>query len=178
MEERLLSEAPKNLKICVEQERSNHPAPPQDVTSQVTDLQQMVNMLQAERDSLVAELQSGRMRRVEKLHPPQSQKKQPRTSENDQQEAKHVHQRKSQIPSRSWPTSSCEILWRSDRTGDGGTTDSRCFGNASVLNAFRSTQSNMVTFSVKYKFIKNHFHQKPLSSKTTFINGQFHEIRN
>ena len=109
--------------MLAEQERSSHPAPPQDVTSQVTDLQQMENMLQAERNSLVAELQSGRMRRVEKLHPPQSQKRQPRTSENDQQEGKHVVQGKSQIPSRSWPTSSCEILWRSDRTGGGGTAD-------------------------------------------------------
>ena len=75
MEERLLSEAQENLKkMLAEQEKGpSHPAPSQDATSQITDLQQMVNMLQVERDSLVAELQSrGRMRRVEKLHPPQS----------------------------------------------------------------------------------------------------------
>ena len=60
--------------MLVEQEKGpSHPAPSQDATSQITDFQQMVNMLQVERDSLVAELQSrGRMRRVEKLHPPQS----------------------------------------------------------------------------------------------------------
>ena len=45
VEERLLSEAQENLKnMLAEQERgSSHPEPPQDVTSQVTDLQQMVN---------------------------------------------------------------------------------------------------------------------------------------
>ena len=50
-------------------------------------------MLQAERDTLVAELQSrGRMRRVEKLHFHRVQKRQPGTSENDQQEGKLVVQ--------------------------------------------------------------------------------------
>ena len=74
VEERLLSEAQENLKkMLAEQEKGpSHPAPSQDATSQITDLQQMVNMLQVERDSLVAELSRGRMRRVEKLHPPQS----------------------------------------------------------------------------------------------------------
>ena len=65
VEERLLSE-----------KGPSHPAPSWDATSQITDFQQMVNMLQAERDSLVAELQSrGRIRRVEKLHLPQSSEK-------------------------------------------------------------------------------------------------------
>ena len=61
VEERLLSEAQENLKkMLAEQEKGpSHPAP------------SGLNMLQAERDNLVAELQS-RGRRVEMLHPPQS----------------------------------------------------------------------------------------------------------
>ena len=74
VEERMLSEAQENLKkMLAEQERGPcHPTPSEDATSQVTELQQMENMLQAERDTLVAELQSRGRMRVEKLHPPQS----------------------------------------------------------------------------------------------------------
>ena len=73
---KFITRSERRLKELEEERRergSSHPVPPQDVNSQVTDLQQMVNMLQAERDTLDAELQSrGGMRRVEKLHPPQS----------------------------------------------------------------------------------------------------------
>ena len=148
VEERLLSEAQEILKkMLAEQERgSSHPVLPQDVISQVTDLQQMVNMLQAERDTLVAELQfRGRMRRVEKLHPPQSSEE---AAENfRERSAKRQACRPEEIPNSErelaeWMCAKHLELRDALEIGPnelvvGGITADcqRCFGNASVLNA-------------------------------------------
>ena len=89
-----MSEAQENLqKMLAEQERgSSHPVY-RDATSQVTDLQQMVNMLQAERDTLdrSCNLAGDAAGGSYTLH--RVRKRQPRTSENDQQKGKnHFHQ--------------------------------------------------------------------------------------
>ena len=74
VEEALLPEAQPNLKDMLEKQekvpaRSEHP---EDVAAQVTNLQQMVNLLQSERFALADQLDMrGMVRQVAKSHPPQ-----------------------------------------------------------------------------------------------------------
>ena len=44
-----------------------------------------------------------------------------------------------------------------------------------IKNHFHQKPLSSKTISSKTTFIKNHFHQKPLSSKTTFIKNHFHQ---
>ena len=124
VEERLLSEAPENLKIYVG--RAGEVQPPSTATGRD---------FTGDRPPTDGEHVAGRARLpgcgVAIWEDAAGGEVTPSTESEEAAENLRERSTRSQacgpeeipIPSRSWPTSSCEILWRSDRTGGGGTAD-------------------------------------------------------